>query len=142
MAKTAAIYARVSKDEQVEDTYGLPEQLAVCYAYAKQQGYALVGDAWADMSSGLEIVSDDDGQTWRFVDPIKAQKARAQVEEICPIRAYVDDFTGKRAGRPAMDALREYVERAGLGAIIPRDTQRLARKRAVATYLNRTFPLT
>jgi site-specific DNA recombinase len=137
--KRAAISARVSSDEQVEDTYGLPEQLAVCYEYVLKQGYEIVGDRWADLTSGLEIVTDDDGQSWRFVDPQKAEKANARIENIKPIRAYVDDYTGKRVSRPGMDALRDFVEREGLDVLVIRDTQRFARTRYVAGYLKNWF---
>lgn len=135
--KRAALYIRVSSDEQVHETYGLPEQLATCHEYAQRRGYTLVGDRWADLKSGLEIVKDGDG--WRFADPRKAEKARAQAEHIEPVRCYVDDYTGKRANRPGMDALRDYIERVGLDAVIPRDTQRFARKRHVAGFLKNWF---
>lgn len=138
MSKRAALYLRVSSDEQVHETYSLPSQIATCYNYATNKGYTLVGDRWGDLSSGQEVVKKD-GDGWRFVYPEKAKKAGARVEGIKPIPCYIDDYTGKRVNRPAMDALRDFVEREGLGAVIPRDTQRFARKRHVAGYLKDWF---
>jgi len=137
MSKRAVLYLRVSSDEQTWETAGLPEQADVCYQYAMRQGYVLVGDWYFDLVSGLRITKDDTG--WRFTDTRKAERAGAKTENITPIRGYVDDYTGKRVNRPAMDALRDLVERGGLDALVTRDTQRFARKRNVAGYLKDWF---
>ena len=135
--KRAAIYIRVSSDEQAEDTHGLYNQINTCYDYAISKGYTLVGDRFGDLSSGQEVIKD--GERWKFAYPKKAEEARAKVEAINPIPCYVEDYTGKRTNRPAMDALRDFVERVGLDVLIPRDTQRFARKRHVAGYLKDWF---
>lgn len=135
--KRAAIYIRVSSDEQAEDTHGLFNQINTCHNYAVERGYSLVGDRFGDLSSGQEVIKD--GDRWKFAYPKKAEEARAKVEEINPIPCYVEDYTGKRTNRPAMDALRDFVERVGLDVLIPRDTQRFARKRHVAGYLKDWF---
>lgn len=137
MSKRAALYLRVSSDEQTHETYGLLSQITTCYNYAMSKGYTLVGDRWGDLSSGQEVVENGDG--WRFAYPEKAMKAGVKVENIKPILCYIDDYTGKRVNRPSMDALRDFVEREGLDAVIPRDTQRFARKRHVAGYLKDWF---
>ncbi len=66
MSKRAAIYARVSTDEQ-RGNYSIPTQLAECVRYADEHGYALVGDHYADRTTGRDARAGTDA-TSAFVD--------------------------------------------------------------------------
>jgi site-specific DNA recombinase len=52
--KRAAIYARVSTDEQAEKGYSLPSQLEACRRYADQYGYEIIGE-FSDDYSGRKL---------------------------------------------------------------------------------------
>jgi len=119
----AAIYIRVSSDEQVSETNGLYNQIKKCHSYAQEKGYTLVGNRYGDLSSGMEVVKN--GQGWEFAYPKKAEKENAQ--NIVPIPCYVEDFSGKYVSRPTLDILRDFVEYEGLDVLVVRDTQRFAR---------------
>ena len=62
--KRAAIYVRVSTDEQAEKGYSLPSQLEACRRYADQFGYEVIGEFSDDYSGrklnrpGLDQVRD------------------------------------------------------------------------------------
>lgn len=53
MSKTAAIYTRVSTEEQTEN-YSLPTQLEGCQQYAAQQGFEVVGQ-FSDSHTGTTL---------------------------------------------------------------------------------------
>ena len=54
MITKAAIYARVSTDEQAAKGYSLPTQLEACRKYAKEKGMVVVGE-FSDDVSGAEL---------------------------------------------------------------------------------------
>src|SRR5712692_10006710 len=53
MSKRAAIYARVSTDDQ-RGNYSVPTQIADCLKYIQGRGYKLVGDRFVDPESGRD----------------------------------------------------------------------------------------
>jgi site-specific DNA recombinase len=102
--KRAAIYARVSTDDQ-RDNYSILSQVAACVHYAEKRSYTIVGDQFVDVQTGRSVaVIDDD-----------------------VVKAYVDDYTSRELSRPALDAAFEYLETIGYDVLIVYAIDRLAR---------------
>ena len=57
MNKRAAIYARVSTDDQAETGYSLPSQVDACRVYTERLGYSVAAELYEDCS-GAEPVSN------------------------------------------------------------------------------------
>lgn len=55
MSKRAAVYVRVSTDEQKEHGYSLASQVEACTTYAKQLGFDVVGIIQDDVSGMIDI---------------------------------------------------------------------------------------
>ncbi|HNT23316.1 MAG TPA: recombinase family protein [Anaerolineales bacterium] len=55
MSKRAAVYVRVSTDEQKERGYSLPSQVEACTTYAMQLGFDVVGVFQDDVSGMVDI---------------------------------------------------------------------------------------
>jgi site-specific DNA recombinase len=100
MSKRAIIYSRVSTDEQ-RGNYSIPSQVAECKKYIEAKGYALVGN--------------------RFVDPETGQDAPSGTP------AFVDDYSGTKLSRPALDAAYEYLETDGFDVVVVYSIDRLDR---------------
>lgn len=113
MSKRAAIYCRVSTDDQ-RSNYSIPTQLAACLAYAAAKGYAVVGDQYVDPDTGYDT------------------RAQANAKS-----AYVDDFTSRELSRPSLDAALLYLERTGFDVLIVHALDRLARD----PYIRQTLEL-
>ncbi|MCI0563797.1 MAG: recombinase family protein [Nitrososphaera sp.] len=103
MAKRAAIYARVSSDEQ-RSNYSIPTQVEECLKYVASRGYSLVGN--------------------QFVDPETGQDTQAQAHAV---QAFVDDFTSRELSRPSLDAALRYLEEFGFDIFVVYILDRLAR---------------
>lgn len=56
MSKQAAIYARVSTDDQAQHGYSLPSQIEACERFANQHGYEIV-EVYQDDISGAKPIS-------------------------------------------------------------------------------------
>ena len=56
MNKAAAIYARVSTDDQAERGYSLPSQIEACQKFASQKGFNVMS-AYQDDISGAKAIS-------------------------------------------------------------------------------------
>lgn len=93
MSTRAAIYARVSTEDQMEQGYGLSYQLDRCQEHAAQRGYTVV---------------------------------------IAPI---TDDYTGKTAFRPGINALLDQIAAQRVDVVIVHRTDRLGRRAAVQELL-------
>ena len=93
----ALIYARVSSDEQAEAGYGLSVQIARCREYAERKGYTLVGPGFANVTGEIRT------------------------------GVYQEDYTGRTAFRPAMNALLDDIEAFGVKHVIVHRTDRLGR---------------
>lgn len=61
MTKTAAIYARVSTDDQAERGYSLPSQIEACQKFANQKGFDVAAVYQDDISGAKSIVSRPEG---------------------------------------------------------------------------------
>ena len=61
MTKKAAIYVRVSTDEQSKSGFSVGEQKETGKAYAKQKGYKLIGTYTDDGVSGSKGLFDREG---------------------------------------------------------------------------------
>jgi len=85
MNTRAVIYARVSTDMQ-RDNFSIPSQVASTLEYAKQKGYAVVGDRYVDSITGFDTPSDEGS-----------------------VPAYVDDYTSRELSRPGLDAAFEFL---------------------------------
>lgn len=103
MAERAAIYIRVSTDEQ-RYNYSLVSQLEACVKRAEEKGWNIVGDRFVNPDTGLNAPPSDGG-----------------------ITAYQDDYTGTKVSRPAIDAALEYARTAGYERLIVNDLDRLGR---------------
>ena len=64
--KRAAVYARVSTDGQ-RDNYSIPTQVASCLEFAKQKGYAVIGDRYVDSITGFDAPAGN-GAVPAYVD--------------------------------------------------------------------------
>jgi site-specific DNA recombinase len=61
MTKQAAIYARVSSDDQAEKGYSLPSQIEACQRFAEQKGFDVAAVYQDDISGAKPITSRPDG---------------------------------------------------------------------------------
>src|SRR5687768_3744230 len=61
MNKQAAIYARVSSDDQAERGYSLPSQIEACKRFAEQKGFEVAGVYQDDTSGAMPITSRPEG---------------------------------------------------------------------------------
>lgn len=113
MPKRAAIYARVSSDEQ-RSNYSIPTQVQECLAFAERQEYSVVGDRFVDPETGLDTVKSPDR-----------------------VMAYVDDFTSREMSRPGLDAALTFLEVVGFDVLIVHSLDRLARD----PYIRQTLEL-
>ena len=77
MTKKAAIYARVSTDDQADKGYSLPSQLDGCRQYVDQLGYSVVAE-FRDDHSGATPVADR-AQGKRLTEMIKFREVDAVV---------------------------------------------------------------
>jgi site-specific DNA recombinase len=62
MARQAAIYARVSTDDQAERGYSLPSQVEACERFANQKGFDVGAVYQDDISGAKPIANRPDGQ--------------------------------------------------------------------------------
>jgi len=103
MSKRAAIYARVSTDDQ-RGNYSVPTQLAACREYVQARGYALVGDQYVNLETGRDTQSGANA-----------------------IPAFVDDLSSRELSRPSLDAALTYLETVGFDILVVHALDRLAR---------------
>src|SRR5690349_3003760 len=61
MNKQAAIYARVSTDDQAERGYSLPTQIEACQQFARQRGFEVVGVYQDDISGAKSLTHRPEG---------------------------------------------------------------------------------
>ena len=115
MTKRAAIYARVSTDDQ-RGNYSIPTQVSACFKHAKAHDYAVVGDRFVDSETGQDCAAGDGA-----------------------IRAFVDDYTSREISRPSLDAALTFAERAGFDVLIVQALDRLARDPYIRQTLEREF---
>jgi len=62
MTKQAAIYARVSTDDQAERGYSLPSQIEACKQFATQKGLNVVSVYNDDISGAMPISARPEGE--------------------------------------------------------------------------------
>src|SRR6185436_1167830 len=62
MTKKAAIYARVSTDDQADKGYSLPSQLDGCRHYIDQLGYSVVAEFREDKSGAIPVAERPQGK--------------------------------------------------------------------------------
>ena len=103
MSKRAAIYARVSTDDQ-RGNFSVPTQLSECLKRVEEKDYALVGNQYIDPETGREIEPGNGA-----------------------VRAFVDDYTSGELSRPALDMVFTYLEAFGFDVLIVYSLDRLAR---------------
>lgn len=103
MSQRAAIYARVSSDEQ-RGNYSVPTQVQEAIRHVEHSGYSLVGNQFVDPDSGRDA-GDGHGS----------------------VAAYVDDFTSREINRPALDAALDFLEAVGFDVLVVHSLDRLAR---------------
>lgn len=112
MTKRAAIYARVSTDEQ-RGNYSIPTQVRDCLRHIQDNGYAIGGDRFVDPETGLDVT---------------ANKGTP---------AFVDDYTSRELSRPALDAALLFLETIGFDVLVVHALDRLARD----PYIRRTLEM-
>ncbi len=119
MSKRAAIYLRVSTDEQRESGYGLVGQFNECIEYVKRLGYQIVGDTSYKLEGGKLIASTD-------ADAIPA---------------LVEDYTGfsRFDDRPAGKQLMAMLKERQADAVIAARVDRIARDSLEARIAARTW---
>ena len=61
MNRSAAIYSRLSTDDQAERGYSLPSQIEACQRFASQKGFDVVGVYQDDISGAKPITTRPDG---------------------------------------------------------------------------------
>ena len=81
MSKRAAIYARVSTDDQ-RGNYSIPTQIAGCLEHLQNKNYKLVGSQYVDSQTGRDCAKGSNA-----------------------ILAFVDDFTSRELSRPGINAI-------------------------------------
>jgi DNA invertase Pin-like site-specific DNA recombinase len=113
MTKRAAIYARVSTDDQ-RSNYSVPTQLAACLQSVRTKGYALVGNLHVNLETGADSRPGDG-----------------------TIPAFVDDYTSRELSRPGLDAAVAYLETVGFDVLVVHALDRLARD----PYIRQTLEL-
>lgn len=113
MSKRAAIYTRVSTDDQ-RGNYSIPTQLAACLQFARSKGYSVVGNLHVDPDTGADCRPGNGS-----------------------VPAFVDDYTSRELSRPSLDAALAYVETVGFDVLIVHALDRLARD----PYIRQTLEL-
>lgn len=113
MSKRAAIYARVSTDDQ-RGNYSIPTQLAACLQFTQAKGYAVVGNLHVDPDTGFDSPHGNGA-----------------------VPAYVDDYSSRELSRPGLNAALEYLETVGFDVLIVHALDRLARD----PYIRQTLEL-
>lgn len=111
--KRAALYARVSSDDQ-RNNYSIPTQLEDALRFARDQAYTVVGD--------------------QFVDPETGQDTSGRDGAVC---AFVDDYTSLELSRPSLDAAIYFLDTVGYDVLVVHSLDRLARD----PYIRRTLEL-
>ncbi len=104
MSLRAAIYARVSTDDQ-RGNYSIPTQIQDALGYAEKKGYSIVGDSFVDPETGRDVSSGGNGN----------------------IAAFVDDFSSREISRPGIDAVYSFLESVGFDILVVHSLDRLAR---------------
>jgi site-specific DNA recombinase len=77
MIKKAAIYARVSTDDQADKGYSLPSQLEICRQYIEQLGYSVIAEFCEDQSGATPVTDRPQGK--RLTKVIKSHDVDAIV---------------------------------------------------------------
>ena len=77
MTKKAAIYARVSTDDQADKGYSLPSQLDGCRHYIDQLGYSIVAEFKEDNSGAIPVAERPYGK--RLTEMIKLREVDAVI---------------------------------------------------------------
>jgi site-specific DNA recombinase len=77
MTKKAAIYARVSTDDQADKGYSLPSQLDGCRQYVNQLGYSVFAEFRDDHSGATPVADRPQGK--RLTEMIKFREVDAVV---------------------------------------------------------------
>jgi site-specific DNA recombinase len=77
MTRKAAIYARVSTDDQADKGYSLPSQLESCQQYMGQLGYSIVAEFREDSSGAVSVADRPQGK--RLTEMIKHRDVDAVV---------------------------------------------------------------
>ncbi|RIK28888.1 MAG: hypothetical protein DCC56_14500 [Anaerolineae bacterium] len=77
MIKKAAIYARVSTDDQADKGYSLPSQLDSCRQYIEQLGYSIVAEFKEDNSGAVPVIDRPQGR--RLAEMVKFREVDAVV---------------------------------------------------------------
>jgi site-specific DNA recombinase len=75
MIKKAAIYARVSTDDQADKGYSLPSQLDACRTYIDRLGYLVVAEFRDDQSGAMPVAERLQGR--RLAEMVKAREVDA-----------------------------------------------------------------
>ena len=113
--KRAIIYSRVSTDDQ-RSNFSIPTQIAECVKYCQNNGYTLVGNAFVDKQSGLDVEKNPNS-----------------------IPAYVDDYSSREMNRPSLDAALTYLEDYGFDVVVVHSIDRLARDPYIRQTLEKEF---
>lgn len=113
--KRAIIYSRVSTDDQ-RSNFSIPTQIAECIKYCQNNGYSLVGNAYVDKQSGLDVEKNENS-----------------------IPAYVDDYSSREMNRPSLDAALTYLEDYGFDVVVVHAIDRLARDPYIRQTLEKEF---
>jgi len=113
MSKQAAIYARVSTDDQ-RGNNSIPTQISEDLKYAQARQYLIVGN--------------------QFVSPETGQDTK---EGNGAVKAFVDDYTSRELSRPSLDAAFAFLETAGFDVLIVHALDRLARDPYIRQTLER-----
>lgn len=77
MTKKAAIYARVSTDDQADKGYSLPSQLDGCRQYIEQLGYSIVAEFKEDNSGAIPVADRTQGK--RLAEMVRFREVDAVV---------------------------------------------------------------
>lgn len=77
MTKKAAIYARVSTDDQADKGYSLPSQLDGCRQYIDQLGYSIVVEFKEDNSGAIPVADRPQGK--RLAEMVRFREVDAVV---------------------------------------------------------------
>lgn len=77
MTRKAAIYARVSTDEQADKGYSLPSQIEACKRFSEQRGLDLFGVYQDDISGAMPIANRPEGKVLQ--DEITSGHVRAVI---------------------------------------------------------------
>ena len=75
MLKKAAIYARVSTDDQADKGYSLPSQLDACREFIDRLGYLVVAEFRDDQSGAMPVSERQQGQ--RLTAMVKSREVDA-----------------------------------------------------------------